>query len=384
MSETTGPVASVYAVETRRVSTDYSKEMKNVHNGVKETEIQIDDDGEISIGGVSFSKERLLSLYSKFLNTYDEGLKELKQLGIDLDTVESVSRLGISTYQKLNEPFYDCFDKNTVYLKKYKPVKIADNTNLIKVYEIIKAMSSAMLMMLHFSTGGSHTLFEMACFTVDNIGIVIKLYQPDDGKAYLYSVSDYSKKVLIVNDEVTKYFIHFVLALSQLKHDVMKDLPLDSSFNDYTNISNDVEINFDENLEHIKNAAHLDNAKDCLNRYVFCVPHSKNNGFCVGRMFTDYLKDLLVVGDNSEKLRALCLRRAFAFFKTEIGAEEAYKAFLSYPNVIDSECGDNQIGENNAVVENVSNIERSQDFHISFVIMQKLNRKLGFTKIHNP
>lgn len=124
MSETTGPVASVYAVETRRVSTDYSKEMKNVHNGVKETEIQIDDDGEISIGGVSFSKERLLSLYNRFLNTYDEGLKELKQLGIDLDTVESVSRLGISTYQKLNEPFYDCFDKNTVYFKSISQLKL--------------------------------------------------------------------------------------------------------------------------------------------------------------------------------------------------------------------------------------------------------------------
>ena len=136
---------------------------------------------------------------------------------------------------------------------------------------------------------------------MDNNGTVMKLYQPDDGKAYLYIVSDYSKKVLIVNDKVTKYFIHFVLALSQLKHDAMKDLRLDPSINDHTHILNDVEIDFDESLKHIKNAAHLDNSNDCLNKYVFCVPHSKKKGFCVGRMITNYLKDLLIAGDNREK-----------------------------------------------------------------------------------
>ena len=114
---------------------------------------------------------------------------------------------------------------------------------------------------------------------MDNNGTVMKLYQPDDGKAYLYIVSDYSKKVLIVNDKVTKYFIHFVLALFQLKHDAMKDLRLDPSINDYTHILNDVEIDFDESLEHIKNAAHLDNSNDCLNKYLFWCSTFQKEGF---------------------------------------------------------------------------------------------------------
>lgn len=166
------------------------------------------------------------------MNTYNEGLKNLAAMGIDLNTVESVSRLGISKYQKLNEPFYNCFDKNTVYLKRYKPVKIADNANLNKIYDIIKAMSSAMLMMLHFSAGGSYRLFEMSYFNMDNKGTIMKLYQPDDGKAYLHIVSAYSKnkklepRVLLVNDEVTKYFIHFIhfiLALYPLVTHVQED-----------------------------------------------------------------------------------------------------------------------------------------------------------------
>lgn len=136
---------------------------------------------------------------------------------------------------------------------------------------------------------------------MDNNGNVTKLYQPNDGKTYLYIVSDYSKKVLIVNDEVTKYIIHFVLASSQLKHDATKDLRLDPSINDHTHILNNVETDFDESLEHIKNAAHLDNSNDCLNKYVFCVPHSKMKGFCVGRMIINYLKDLFIAGDDREK-----------------------------------------------------------------------------------
>ncbi|GMM46546.1 hypothetical protein DAPK24_031210 [Pichia kluyveri] len=225
---------------------------------------------------------------------------------------------------------------------------------------------------------------------MDNNSTVMKLYQPDDGKTYLHIVSAYSKnkklepRVLLVNDEVTKYFIHFTLALFPLKHDAMKILSLDPSINYPTHILNDVEIDFDESLEHIKNAAHLDNAKDCLNRYVFCVPHSKNNGFCVGRMSENCLKDLLIVGDNREKFKVPSLKQAFVFFKTQIGLQKAYKAFLSHHKIIASEFGHNQIThiENYAVVENVSNIERSRAFHISFNIMRGLNQNLCFTKTH--
>ncbi|GMM49002.1 hypothetical protein DAPK24_056000 [Pichia kluyveri] len=77
-----------------------------------------------------------------------------------------------------------------------------------------------------------------------NKGTIMKLYQPDDGKAYLHIVSAYSKnkkldsRVLLVNDEVTKYFIHFILALYPLKYDAMKDLLLDSSVNDPSHILN--------------------------------------------------------------------------------------------------------------------------------------------------
>ena len=110
---------------------------------------------------------------------------------------------------------------------------------------------------------------------MDNNGIVMKLYQPDDGKIYLHIVSANSKnkklepRVLLVNDEVTKYFIHFTLALFPLKQNATKILRLDPSINYPTHILNDVEVDFDESLEHIKNTAHLENAKECSNRYVF-------------------------------------------------------------------------------------------------------------------
>ena len=59
-----------------------------------------------------------------------------------------------------------------------------------------------------------------------------------------------------------------------------------------------------------------------------CFPHSKNKGFCVGRMSENCLKDLLIVGDNREKFRVPSLRQAFVFFKTQIGLQEPIK--LSY------------------------------------------------------
>ena len=99
-------------------------------------------------------------------------------------------------------------------------------------------------------------------------------------------------------------------------------------------------------------------------------------------MITNYLKDLLIVGDNRKKFRVPSL--SFIFFRNQIDLQEANETFLSHHKVIASEFGHNQIThvENYAVVENVSNIERSQAFHISFNIMQRLNQNLCFTKTH--
>lgn len=141
-----------------------------------QTEIQIDNNGEISIEGISFSKKRMLSLYNKFLNTYNDSLKKLKQLGIDLDTVESVSRLGISKYKVLTDAFYNCFDKNTIYIKRYKKVSTGNPVVMNRIFKIISDMSSAMLLMLHFSAGGSYRLFEMSYFNMDNLGTIMKIY----------------------------------------------------------------------------------------------------------------------------------------------------------------------------------------------------------------
>ena len=355
--------------------------MSDVDQGTTtNTRIVVDDNGEILIDGISFSKERMLSLYNKFLNIYNDGLKKLKKLGIDLDTVESVSSLGISKYKVQNDAFYNCFDKNTVYIKKYKKFSTGNPVLMEKTFKIITDMSSAMLLLLHFSSGGTYRLSEICHFHMDNNGTVMKLYQPDDGKAYLYIVSDYSKKVLIVNDEVTKYFIHFILALYPLRHDAVKDLPLDSSVNEPSRILNDVELSFDDDFQGVIESSGLITAKDCLNTFVFTVPRLKNNEYYASRMVTPILKELLKVDESQSYITISSLRQALFHYKNETGFKEANNAFKQFQKIMFSGSDyDERIGlENQVVFANVSNIERTQAFPLLFSVMERLNQSLGF------
>ena len=179
------------------------KQFKNVYHGVfkvtdftTNTEIHVDDDGEISIDGISFSKERMMSCYNHLFEEYDKHMADLFSLGVDLDSVQSVSSLAISKYKPQKDAFYNCFDGNTVFVKRYKPVNTSNPVVLKKIWDAISGMSAAMLLMLHFSAGGSYRLFEMSYFNMDNLGTIMKLYQPADGKSYLHIVSGWYSEVV--------------------------------------------------------------------------------------------------------------------------------------------------------------------------------------------
>lgn len=161
----------------------------------------------------------------------------------------------------------------------------------------------------------------------------------------------------------------------------MKDLPLDSSINDYKNISNDVEIGFDDNLKELIESSRLNTATDLLQRFVFTVPFMKNKEYFASRMVTPILKELLKAGECHKHITIPSLRQAFVYYKNETGHEEVTNLYDLYFNkVISREFGHNPKThiENYGVVQNVSNIERTQDFHASCAIMTRFNQNLGF------
>jgi hypothetical protein len=245
----------------------------------------------------------------------------------------------------------------------------------------------------------------MVYFTNDNNGTNIGLHKNAWGELFVHIASLFSKngkitnRLLIANAEVTKFFIHYLLAVLPLKKDALKDLPVDQAVNDVRVLAEDFDVDDAENPEEYLEFGRITDARNCLDRFIFTCPIRHKSGYFIGRLRTITMKNMfssfLVVhasgeGDESDNdetneqyngaITIPSLRQAFSHFNNQTKSQVTeHLTDLVHDSVAINAGHHVQTHlDNYARVSNVADIERHQHFQASFAIMQTLNKNLGF------